>query len=122
MTGKALVLTLLVALSAGCIGKRSGGTAFSDREWERGVTAKRDVVEAWGNPDSIEDDTWIWRETRHLGGKIKASYYGIGIAVSRMNVATLEHHLEFDSSGKLVKHETHSSVPSGARWSINPFD
>lgn len=45
-----------------------------------------------------------------------------GITVSRMNVATLEHHLEFDSSGKLVKQETHGSVPSGARWSINPFD
>lgn len=122
MTKKALIFTLLAALSAGCVGKRSGGTAFRDREWTKGITAKRDVVEVWGNPDTIRDDTWIWRETRHLGGKVKASYYGIGFSVSRMNVATYEHHLEFDASGLLTKRETRRSVPSGAKWSVNPFD
>lgn len=117
---------LLILISAfamtGCISKRSGGTSFRNRTWTEGFTSKKDVVNEWGNPDAVEDNVWIWRERRHLGGRIKASHYGVGLTVSRINVAMIEHRLHFDGSGILDRQEALHSVPNGAEWSINPFD
>lgn len=114
-------LVFLAALTCGCVSRRAGGVSFRDREWEEGITLKREVVNAWGNPDAIRDDVWIWRENRHSGGRIKASYYGAGLSVSKINVATYEHHLKFNAHGRLEKRETHLSVSDGACWSINPW-
>lgn len=115
------VLVLASVAAAGCVSRRSGGSACRVTGWREGVTVKRDVVAAWGNPDRIDGDTWIWRENRQLGGKVKASYYGVGLTVSRMNVATCEHRLEFDGKGMLVAFETVHSVPGGASWSLAPW-
>lgn len=119
--GAAAVLLIASAISSGCISGRSGGASFRDRDWKTGISTRHDVVNAWGNPDIIRDNVWIWCEKRHSGGKVKASYYGIGFTVSRINVATHEHHLEFNDSGRLVRRETHRSIPEGARWSLNPW-
>lgn len=121
MTKSAVCVFAVVLLAAGCVGKRSGGTAFRYRQWTEGVTTKLDVVDVWGNPDAMEDGVWIWRESRHIGGKIKASYYGIGFTVARENIAMFEHRLEFDGSGRLVGQEIHRSVSGGPRWAINPW-
>lgn len=121
---KSIAITAIassILLTTGCISKRTGGSAFNEREWTQGVTMKRDVVSAWGNPDSIDGDVWIWRETRHIGGKIKASFYGIGATVSRTNTATYEHRLRFDKDGRLVSRESTPSIPDGEKWSINPW-
>lgn len=117
-----LPLVLVCMVAFGCISKRSGGAAFNEGKWSEGVTTRRDVVSRWGNPDAMRDDVWIWREIRHLGGKVKASYYGIGIIVSKMNVAVYEHHLRFDESGVLVEREIHCSSDPGEEWSLNPFN
>lgn len=121
MNAKLAAAALSAIIAAGCITKRSGGTAFRERRWTEGVTTRQDVVGAWGNPDAMDGNVWIWREKRHLGGKLKASYYGIGLSVSEMNVVTYEHRLAFDGSGLLRGNETHRSVSGGERWSLFPW-
>lgn len=121
MTTRLAIVFATAICAAGCISKRSGNVTENDPFFTEGVTTKRDALEAWGNPDAIRDDVWIWRENRHLGGKIKASYRGVGLTVSSVKAATCEHHLKFDDSGRLVSRETHHSVPGGAGWSIIPW-
>ena len=53
------VLPLLFALAvSGCIHHRTGmieSTASQNMEWRTGVTTRRDVVAAWGNPHKMAE-------------------------------------------------------------------
>ena len=121
-------MTRFIILSAlalsGCIHHRSGmpiSSVIDDAGWTKGVTTQRDVVEKWGNPHRTSGNTWIWREWISNGGKIKASYYMIGITVSNAAVSFRDHRLEFDHDGTLAEWETSESVSDGAQWSIWPW-
>lgn len=122
MMRSALFLLLVSIFFHGCISKHSGGMTEESKIWYKGVTTKREVVSAWGNPDSIRNDVWVWRESRLKGGKVRASYYRIGITIARSNIATYEHHLRFDENGKLLSHEIVGACENGAKWSLIPWD
>ena len=67
------VLPLLFALAvSGCIHHRTGmieSEKSPNMEWRTGVTTRRDVVAAWGNPHKTSGDVWIWQEwTSNPGG------------------------------------------------------
>ena len=119
------VLPLLFALAvSGCIHHRTGmieSTASRNMEWRTGVTTRRDVVAAWGNPHKIAGDVWIWQEWISKGGKVKASYYSVGVTISNAAVSVREHRLTFGVDGRLRKREISESVPGGAAWSIWPW-
>lgn len=116
-----LTFLAMATVTAGCVAKRSGGSAFRNRDWVEGVTHKREVVAAWGNPDVMDGNVWTWRETRTLGGKIKASFRLVGVTVQNMNVVTVEHRLEFDRSGRLLAARSEPSLVEGEKWSLNPL-
>lgn len=119
------VLPLLFALAvSGCIHHRTGmieSTASRNMEWRTGVTTRRDVVAAWGNPHKMAGDVWIWQEWISKGGKVKASYYSVGVTISNAAVSVREHRLTFGVDGRLRKREISESVPGGAAWSIWPW-
>lgn len=117
----ASAILLAALVSSGCVSRRAGGAAGDAPAWKTGVTSKRDIVAAWGNPDRIDGKTHVWREREHLGGKVKASFYGVGLTVSRMNVSSREHRIEFDADGKMRSFETVHSVPGGPSWSLIPW-
>ena len=107
-------------LFGGCIYSHSGVNARKS-SWQVGVTTCRDVVAAWGNPDSIQGEEWIWKETKLLGGKVKGGYMGICLTFGNTASVTYEHRLVFDASGRLLKQEAAESVPGGVHWNLNPF-
>jgi hypothetical protein len=74
-------------------------------EWRTGVTTRRDVVAAWGNPHKTSGDVWIWQEWSSKGGKVKASYYSIGMTISNAAVSVREHRLTFGADGRLREWE-----------------
>ena len=119
------VLPLLFALAvSGCIHHRTGmieSTASQNMEWRTGVTTRRDVVAAWGNTHKIAGDVWIWQEWISKGGKVKASYYSVGVTISNAAVSVREHRLTFGADGRLRKREISESVPGGAAWSLWPW-
>ena len=119
------VLPLLFALIvSGCIHHRTGmieSTASQNMEWRTGGTTRRDVVAAWGNPHKIAGDVWIWQEWISKGGKVKASYYSVGVTISNAAVSVREHRLTFGADGRLRKREISESVPGGAAWSLWPW-
>ena len=119
------VLPLLFALAvSGCIHHRTGmieSTASQSMEWRTGVTTRRDVVAAWGNPHKTSGDVWIWQEWTSNGGKVKASYYSIGVTISNAAVSVREHRLTFGADGRLKEWEISESVPGGADWSLWPW-
>lgn len=119
------VLPLLFALAvSGCIHHRTGmieSTASQNMEWCTGVTTRRDVVAAWGNPHKMAGDVWIWQEWISKGGKVKASYYSVGVTISNAAVSVREHRLTFGADGRLRKREISESVPGGAAWSLWPW-
>lgn len=116
-----LLFTLTALAFTGCITKRSGNVEADDVSWQKGVTTPRDVTGAWGNPDAVHGNIWIWRETQHLGGKVKAAYYGIGVILSNMNTAHCEHRLHFDGKNRLARHEIVPSIPRSAEWGLLPW-
>ena len=119
------VLPLLFALAvSGCIHHRTGmieSTASQNMEWRTGVTTRRDVVAAWGNPHKMAGDVWIWQEWISKGGKVKASYYSVGVTISNAAVSVREHRLTVGADGRLRKREISESVPGGAAWSLWPW-
>ena len=113
---------LLALLSCcGCVSKQAG-VKVETLPWRPGETTRRDVVEKWGNPDSIRGDVWIWRDWRLIGGKVKGGYYGLGLTVDNRVATTCEYRLRFGKDGRLESTETVESVPGGGKWSINPFE
>jgi hypothetical protein len=50
---------------------------FPNMELRTGVTTRRDVVAAWGNPQKTSGDVWICHERTPKGGKVKASYVDV---------------------------------------------
>jgi hypothetical protein len=92
-----------------------------NRNWQTGVTTRRDVVAAWGNPHKISDDVWIWQEWISNGGKVKASYYMIGLTISNAAASVREHRLTFGEDGRLKGWEISESVPGGSKWSLWPW-
>ena len=115
-----ILVAATAVLSGGCIYSHSG-VESGVRAWQTGVTPRRDVVGAWGNPDFIRDGDWTWRETESIGGKFKAGYMGIGVTLANSSSAVLEQRLTFDENGRLLRQETARSLPDGARWSPVPF-
>lgn len=119
------VLAILSAVMAcGCVYHRNGmplSALTESADWTAGVTTRRDIVEKWGNPHKTSDDTWIWKESISNGGKVKASYYLMGITISSTTVSSREHRISFDSDGKMTEWKTSDSIPGGAGWSIWPW-
>jgi hypothetical protein len=124
MTRASVLLVLFLFAVSGCIHHRTGMTASADSlnmEWRTGVTMRRDVVAVWGNPHKTSGDVWIWQEWMSKGGKVKASYYSIGMTISNAAVSVREHRLTFGADGRLRKWEISESVPGGAEWSLWPW-
>lgn len=111
---------MLATMLVGCVSKEAAVVA-PRKDWQIGVTTRRDVVAEWGNPDKVEGRTWVWKDWRLNGGKVKASYMLVGITISSSNVATREQRLTFDENGVLVSNESVDSVPGGAQWTLNPW-
>lgn len=120
MKAAVLMLSAAALAAGGCVSRRAGVDVFS-REWTVGRTTARDVVAAWGNPDSVRGDEWSWRGAREIGSKFKASYMMVGVTVSSSRRATTETRLRFDDRGVLVSRTVSESVPGGAEWTLNPF-
>lgn len=122
---RASILSFLFAFAvSGCIHHRTGMTESSvsqNVEWRTGVTTRRDVVAMWGNPHKTSGDVWIWQEWTSKGGKVKASYYSIGVTISNAAVSIREHRLTFGADGRLREWEVSESVPGGAQWSLWPW-
>lgn len=118
---KVFAVVLLAAVAAGCVSRRSGGTVGNTAQWIEGFTQRREVVAAWGNPDRVDGNVWVWRERFYIGGKVKASSFGVGLTVSRLNGAVREHKLTFDECGRLRAIETYLSVVNSPSWSIIPW-
>ena len=95
--------------------------AASNRKWQTGVTTRRDVVAVWGNPHKISGDVWIWQEWISNGGKVKASYYMVGMTISNAAVSVREHRLTFGEDDRLKGWEISESVPGGSKWSLWPW-
>lgn len=122
LSSTAILITALTL--CGCIHHRTGLPASATNKnvgWTQGVTTRRDVVATWGNPHGTSGDTWIWRETISNGGKVKASYYMIGITVANTTVSTREHRLTFGADGRLSSWKITDSVSGGANWSLWPW-
>ena len=114
------LFAVLAFFSGGCIYSHSGVNIRTSL-WQVGVTNRRDVVAAWGNPDFIKGEEWIWKETKLLGGKVKGGYMGLSMTFGNTSSVTYEYRLVFDGAGRLLKQEVAESVPGGVHWSLNPF-
>lgn len=108
-----------IALS-GCIFQRSGAVGRG-LELKEGVTTRREVVSAWGNPDYARGDEWIWKGSRLIGSKVKAAYMAVGVTVANSQKAIRQWRLTFDKAGVLRHVEVTDSIPGGATWNPNPF-
>lgn len=120
MKGPLWAWALGTLLVAGCITKDSGRTDAGD-VWRQGVTTRRDVVACWGNPDRIAGNTWIWKGSRLVGGRVRAAYMLVGVTVSNSEISTCDVCLTFDRKGLLVSAEAGESVSGGPRWSLIPW-
>ena len=119
-----IMLFLFMFAASGCIHHRTGmpeSATSQNRKWQTGVTTRRDVVAEWGNPHKISGDVWIWQEWISNGGKVKASYYMIGMTISNAAVSVREHRLTFGEDGRLKTWEISESVPGGSKWSLWPW-
>ena len=115
---------LFLFAASGCIHHRTGmpeSATSQNRNWQTGVTTRRDVVAVWGNPHKISGDVWIWQEWISNGGKVKASYYMIGMTISNAAVSVREHRLTFGEDGRLKGWEISESIPGGSKWSLLPW-
>lgn len=121
---RALFTVLLAAAASGCIHHRAGPAVPAGNGktgWTAGVTTRRDVVSAWGNPHATKGNTWIWRTRTAKGGKVKAAYYMIGVTVAHSAVTTREHRLEFGENGTLVAHESADLASDAGDWTLWPW-
>ena len=108
-------------LCFGCISSR-GGVERTTTLWTVGKTTRRDVVKAWGTPDVVADDVWVWRNRTTAGGQLKASFMMIGATVRNLAYSTYEHRLTFRPDGTLADEEVVNYAPGHDEWSINPWD
>ena len=114
-------LVAAVLFACGCVSERRGGVKDDVAPWRIGVTRMRDVVAAWGNPDFVQGDLWVWWNSDSLGGKFRAAYMQIGVTVSNAQRSMREYRLRFGPDGTLASIDAVESIPGGARWSLNPF-
>ena len=112
---------ILALLCGGCISSR-GGVERATTLWTVGKTTRQDVVKAWGTPDAISDDVWVWRNRTTAGGQLKASFMMIGATVRNLAYSTYEHRLTFKTDGTLANEEVVNYAPGRDEWSINPWD
>lgn len=118
---RTLLLVVLGAVFAGCVSESRGIARDEEIRWEVGKTTKRDVVAAWGNPDYVAGDTWVWWGSHALGGKFKVQFMHLGVSLSNSRRSTRDVRLQFDRDGRLASLETVESVPGDVNWSSNPF-
>lgn len=116
-----LLSGVLLGLCSGCISSR-GGLERQTQLWTVGRTARREVVQAWGNPDAVLGDVWIWRSRTSAGGQVKASFMMIGATIRNQAYSTYEHRLRFGPDGRLADMEIVDYTPGRDEWSINPWD
>ena len=111
-------------LSAGCITERQGGVEAQTEEatfaLRIGRTTVRDVVARWGNPDFVQGETWVWWNVRSIGGKLRASYMGLGLTTSNLRRGLSEYRLTFAPDGKLANVESTETLPGGPQWALFP--
>ena len=121
----AMFLSALALLFAGCISERRGGVAAPEEAvflWRVGRTTAREVVSHWGNPDFVMGDTWVWWNVDSLGGKLKVSWWQMGVTVANSRKSIREYHLTFGPDGRLAAIESVESLPGGPQWSLDPTD
>lgn len=123
MTGvlRRLLVTACLAGLAGCISSRSGVERQNDL-WTIGKTTRRDVVKAWGCPDAVLDDVWVWRSRKVAGGQVKASVMFVGATVRNLAFSTREYRITFGPDGRLVDEKIVDYTPGQDEWSINPWN
>ena len=108
-------------LFLGCVSSQSGVERATDN-WTLRKTTRRDVVRAWGNPDAVLNDVWIWRSRKVAGGKVKASFMMVGATVENRAYSTYEHRLRFGPDGTLADEQIVDYTPGQDEWSINPWN
>lgn len=111
----------IISLSLGCVSSKTGVDRLTDN-WTLNKTTRRDVVQAWGNPDAVLDGVWIWRNRKVSGGKLKASFMMIGATVQNRVYSTYEHRLRFNPDGTLADEQIVDYTPGKDEWSINPWN
>ena len=122
MSAQPLALLVLFGVGvSGCIVKNAAVDPACVTFVE-GRTTRKDVVSVWGNPDSVKDDVWCWKDWRTVGGKAKLGYMGVGFTVSNAQMATYEYHLTFDDHGILRRQKLFSALHEGPVWCLVPED
>ena len=114
-------MLLAFSLVLGCISSR-GGIERPQTLWTIGHTTRKDVVAAWGGPDAVFGDVWVWRNRTTAGGQLKASFMMIGATVRNLVFSAYEHRLTFGPDGRLVDEQVVDFTPGQDEWSINPWD
>jgi len=107
-------------LLCGCISSRQG-VVREVPSWKVGETTLREVVEAWGNPDFVTDEEWVWWNVESIGGKLRIAYMGVGATASNSRRDMRECRLRFGRDGKLASMELTETLPGGAKWAILPL-
>lgn len=120
MIRTACLALCLFACAAGCISEQRG-TEKETPPWRVGVTRPRDVVAAWGNPDFVQGDSWVWWDVSAIGGKFRASYMMLGVTVSNVQRSFSGYRLTFSSDGLLKTVEAYETLPGGGKWSLSPW-
>lgn len=103
----------------GCVSS-SQGIAHEAPAWKVGETTRRQVVAAWGNPDFVAGDDWVWWNVESIGGKLRIAYMGVGLTVANSRRDLRECRLRFDEKGALAAMELTETMPGGPKWSVLP--
>lgn len=115
------IALVAVAACCGCVSRQYGASGLQPCQLRQGVTTPRDVVGAWGNPASIDDDVWTWNNSWELGGKLEASWNILGVTIFNYERATRQIRLEFDANGKLASVQRTNTIPGGVKWHLSPW-
>jgi len=110
-----------LALAVGCISSR-GGLERENVLWTIGRTTRQDVVRAWGCPDVVIEDVWVWRNRKSSGGQLRASFWFLGATVRNLAYSTCEYRIAFGPDGKLVDEQVVDYTPGWNEWSLNPWN
>jgi len=116
-----VLLSCTVLLLGGCIATRKGIVREAP-SWKVGETTRRQVIEAWGNPDFVMGEDWVWWNVESIGGKVRVAYMGLGVTTANSRRDMRECRLRFGKDGRLTSMELTETLPGGAKWALLPVD
>lgn len=116
----ALTLAFALIAASGCVSKRTADSQAGSG-FRVGWTSRQEVLEKWGNPDSLHDGVWSWNDWETVGAKFKLGYWGIGVTVANARMYEIETRITFDEKGMIKTLERVETVPGGTSWDPSPW-